>query len=76
MGKKPPPPSTPKAIIIDDAYGLPTSDNLREHLPALRSYLKRSEKAKAWFDETFGLSGKASVRSYFDPLLSCPNRTR
>lgn len=66
MPKKP---AAPKAIVIDDAYGLPTSKTLREHLPGLRSFLVRNSAAKSWFDATFDLTGKATVPTYFDPLL-------
>lgn len=73
MPKKP---AAPKAIVIDDAYALPTSDTLRPHLKGLRSFLLRNAAAKAWFDETFGLEGKASVAAYFDPILESPEKQR
>jgi len=62
-------PAAPKAIVIDDAYALPTSATLRQHLKPLRSFLTRNAAAKTWFDATIGLTGKANVASYFDPLL-------
>ncbi|MFD0320765.1 hypothetical protein [Lysobacter gummosus] len=73
MPKKP---AAPKAIVIDDAYALPTSDTLRPHLRGLRSFLLRNAAAKAWFDETFGLAGKASVAAYFDPILESHEKQR
>lgn len=66
MPKKPAP---PKAIVIDDAYALPTSATLRRHLKPLRTFLVRNPTAKSWFDKTFGLEGRASIAAYFDPLL-------
>lgn len=66
MPKKP---AAPKAIVIDDAYALPTSATLRRHLKPLRTFLVRNAAAKTWFDATFGLAGKANIAAYFDPLL-------
>ncbi|WP_370307282.1 hypothetical protein [Sinimarinibacterium flocculans] len=68
-------PRAPKAIVIDDAYALPSAETMRGIIPNLRSYLNRNVGAKAWFDKTFKLSGKASATTYFDPLLtSAKNR--
>lgn len=60
----------PKAIVIDDAYALPTAHTLTNHLRPLRRFLNRRPEAKAWFDAEFGLSGSAMGRSYFDALVN------
>lgn len=66
----------PKAVVIDDAYALPTADTLKTFLAPLRSYLGRNQEAKKWFDSTFGLSGKASTPTYFGPLMGSPEKLK
>lgn len=59
----------PKAIVIDDAYGRPSASDLRSSTESLRQFLTDFPEAKAWFDQTFGLSGSLRLRTYFDPML-------
>ncbi len=64
-----------KAVLIDDAYLRPSPEDVRKSLPSLRRFLRKAPEAKAWFDATFGLSGGATERGYFEPLLGDPART-
>ncbi|MDR3371971.1 hypothetical protein [Rhodoferax sp.] len=64
-----------KAVLIDDAYLRPSPEDVRKSLPPLRRFLRNAPAAKAWFDATFGLSGSAADRGYFEPLLADPLRT-
>lgn len=64
-----------KAVLIDDAYLRPSPEDLRKCLPSLRRFLRKTPEAKAWFDVTFGLSGGATDRGYFEPLLADPMST-
>lgn len=64
-----------KAVVIDDAYLRPSPEDVRKSLPSLRRFLRNAPEAKAWFDATFGLSGSAADRGYFEPLLADPLRT-
>lgn len=64
-----------KAVLIDDAYLRPSPQDLRQSLPSLRRFLRNVPAAKQWFDVTFGLSGGASDRNYFEPLLGSAQRT-
>ncbi|MFA4467550.1 hypothetical protein P2B00_04525 [Xanthomonas perforans] len=73
MPKKP---AALKAIVIDDAYALPTPATLRQYLKPLRTFLMRNPGSKTWFDATFGLTGKANVPAYFDPLLGSAEKRK
>ncbi|MBZ3239273.1 hypothetical protein IPR29_22095 [Xanthomonas perforans] len=48
MPKKP---AALKAIVIDDAYALPTPATLRQYLKPLRTFLMRNPGSKTWFDD-------------------------
>lgn len=64
-----------RAVLIDDAYLRPSPEDVRKSLPSLRRFLRKTPDVKAWFDATFGLSGDANDRGYFEPLLADPLRT-
>lgn len=69
MPKKP---AALKAIVIDDAYALPTPATLRQYLKPLRTFLMRNPGSKTWFDATFGLTGKANVQPTLIPFSEVP----
>jgi hypothetical protein len=59
----------PKAIVIDDAYALPTARTFTKYEMPLRKFLRNTPEAKLWFDKQFGLTEAISKRAYFEPIL-------
>jgi hypothetical protein len=65
-----------KAVIIDDAYGLPGRDDLLPFAVRLRTYARNNDPFRQWLEAEFATTGNPRAQQYLDGVLQSDASSR